>query len=399
MTKIADLMNSVKSLYHNYGSEVGLAAKLVVRALVPWERVAEAVEDIFEYSSDKQQERALNKISERIESIGGDADFLLSIMRNLKGELKPLLEETLTEVQAGAFDRFAGHLQQRINEHHIEIRDLLRAQMIQQYSLNDDLKRLLEGQRVHEAQIQKLLVAIQGYFAESDPIEDQTIPDEELSRYRQMRGRFDSALLSARLHQAGEALEEMRKLCTDDSMLQQSQDVLNVAKETLAQSAQWKIGSQFWEPISQLGEGGMGTVWKARNTFDQIAALKLIRDDHSHKEEYQEKFRSEITALMKIDHPSVVKIIDKGWDAESLQWFLVMELIEGITLRNHLGQHGRMSSTAVRTLAINIAGGLAECHGQDIIHRDIKPGNILLTEDHHPIIIDFGISGQAQNIG
>jgi serine/threonine-protein kinase len=146
--------------------------------------------------------------------------------------------------------------------------------------------------------------------------------------------------------------------------------------------------------MSLLGEGGMGSVWVARNeALDVDVAIKLIRCRAS--EEASDRLLSEARAAARIGHPSIVRVFDFG-QSDRGEPFIVMELLAGESLRSLLVRKRRLSATsAVRTL-LPIAAALRAAHHKGIVHRDIKPENILLAEGESggvtPKIVDFGIA-------
>jgi len=144
--------------------------------------------------------------------------------------------------------------------------------------------------------------------------------------------------------------------------------------------------------VEQLGEGGMATVYKAFDTrLERDVAIKVIRKDafpanmHAH---VFKRFEREAKALARLSHPNIVKIHDYG-DYEGSP-FLVMEYIPGGTLKSRMGKPFK-TEEAVRLL-LPIASALGYAHQHDIVHRDVKPANILISEKGQPVLSDFGIA-------
>jgi serine/threonine-protein kinase len=139
-----------------------------------------------------------------------------------------------------------------------------------------------------------------------------------------------------------------------------------------------------------LGQGGMGEVWSARDdVLDRPVAVKVLLS-HRADETAVERFRREAHAAGLLSHPNVVAVYDFGTHEDSL--FLVMELVDGHTLTEELATHGTLSAEQAAGIAAQAAAGLAAAHNQDLVHRDIKPGNLLLTDDGTVKIADFGIA-------
>jgi serine/threonine-protein kinase len=142
----------------------------------------------------------------------------------------------------------------------------------------------------------------------------------------------------------------------------------------------------------QLGEGGMATVYRARDTrLERSVAIKVIRKDAFSREmldQVLKRFEREAKALAQLSHPNIVKVYDYG-EVEGSP-YLVMEYIPGGSLKEQTGAHMPWQS-AVR-LAIPLARALGYAHSQNVIHRDVKPGNILITTSGEPMLSDFGIA-------
>jgi eukaryotic-like serine/threonine-protein kinase len=139
-----------------------------------------------------------------------------------------------------------------------------------------------------------------------------------------------------------------------------------------------------------IGEGGMGEVWKAHDdNLDRDVAIKmLLRGTLGHATR-RERFRREALVLSRLSHPGVATIFD--FDVQNGFDFLVMEYVAGGTLESRL-ERGPLSIEAVLNMGAAIADALDNAHRQGILHRDLKPGNIVLTADDHPKILDFGLA-------
>jgi len=142
--------------------------------------------------------------------------------------------------------------------------------------------------------------------------------------------------------------------------------------------------------LERIGEGGMGEVWKAHDdNLDRDVAIKLLLHGRVGNTTARERFRREALVLSRLSHPGVATIFD--FDSRDGYEFLVMEYVPGGTLDNRL-EKGPMPLKDVLALAIPIADALDNAHRHGFLHRDLKPGNIALTADGHPKILDFGIA-------
>jgi serine/threonine-protein kinase len=144
----------------------------------------------------------------------------------------------------------------------------------------------------------------------------------------------------------------------------------------------------------ELGRGGMGAVFLARDAqLGEQVALKVIRATLSGEGmEAAERFRREASAARKITHPNVIRIHDMGEDAESGELFLSMEYFQGMTLAEVLRRRGALPLDEARDTLGQVCDGLEAAHRAGVIHRDLKPGNILVNERRQVKLIDFGLA-------
>jgi serine/threonine protein kinase len=141
----------------------------------------------------------------------------------------------------------------------------------------------------------------------------------------------------------------------------------------------------------QLGHGGMASVYAARDTgLDRTVAVKVLADNLAGDDDLRKRFLREARLAARLSHPNVVNVFDAGEDDG--RPYIVMELVEGETL----AERGRVSPAEARRLALQAARGLAHAHEAGLVHRDIKPGNLLLRRDGTLKIADFGIAWAAE---
>ncbi|WP_405856585.1 bifunctional serine/threonine-protein kinase/ABC transporter substrate-binding protein [Streptomyces sp. NBC_00090] len=144
--------------------------------------------------------------------------------------------------------------------------------------------------------------------------------------------------------------------------------------------------------LGRLGAGGMGVVYLARSGGGALAALKLIRAEHAADPGFRERFRREARAAERITGRWVVRVL--GADPEAREPWLATEYVPGPSLAEAVALHGALPEPTVRALGARLASALADMHDAGLVHRDVKPGNVLLAVDG-PRLIDFGIARSA----
>ncbi len=150
------------------------------------------------------------------------------------------------------------------------------------------------------------------------------------------------------------------------------------------------VGDRY-EIISQIGSGGMSDVYKARDhKLNRQVAIKVLKDEFSKNQAFVTRFRVEAQAAAKLSHPNIVSIYDVG--DESALHYIVMELVEGITLKDYIAHKGTLENREATGIAIQVAQGLEAAHAQKIVHRDIKPQNIIISREGKVKVMDFGIA-------
>src|SRR5438445_5300608 len=146
-----------------------------------------------------------------------------------------------------------------------------------------------------------------------------------------------------------------------------------------------------YELIELVGSGGMSSVYKARDTLlERNVALKVLHEHFTADEDYVERFRREARAVAQLSHPNIVTVIDRG--EEDGRQFIVFEYIDGQTLKEIVEERGPLPVREAVELAIGVARGLAFAHSHGLVHRDVKPQNVLLNGDGKPKVTDFGIA-------
>ncbi len=155
------------------------------------------------------------------------------------------------------------------------------------------------------------------------------------------------------------------------------------------------LGDRY-ELLEKVGEGGMALVYKARcNKLNRYVAVKILKSEYSDNNEIVSKFKREATAIAKLSHNNIVNVLDVGTQDDIN--YIVMEYVDGKTLKEVVEEFGMISCETALTIAIQIAKALECAHKNGIIHRDIKPQNILVTSDGLVKVTDFGIAKIADS--
>ena len=157
-----------------------------------------------------------------------------------------------------------------------------------------------------------------------------------------------------------------------------------------------KIIGNRYEVITKIGCGGMATVFKARdNVLNRNVAIKVLREEFTTDEEFIKRFNIEAQAAASLTHPNIVSIYDVGNEGDL--HYIVMELIQGKTLKEIINENGVLPWKWSINISIQIASALEMAHRNNIVHRDIKPHNIIITEDGIAKVTDFGIAKAVSN--
>lgn len=151
-----------------------------------------------------------------------------------------------------------------------------------------------------------------------------------------------------------------------------------------------------YEILEKIGNGGMATVYKAKcHVLNRFVAVKVLKEEFITDIEFIKRFKSEAQTAASLTHPNIVSIYDVGNEGDV--YYIVMELIQGKTLKEIIVEDGKLSWKWSVNIAIQIASALETAHKNNLIHRDIKPHNIIITEDGMAKVTDFGIAKAVSN--
>ena len=154
------------------------------------------------------------------------------------------------------------------------------------------------------------------------------------------------------------------------------------------------IISERYEIIDKVGSGGMADVYNAKDLrLNRNVAIKVLKQEYSNDAKFVAKFRAEAQSVAGLSHPNIVNVYDVGED-DNLH-YIVMELVEGITLKKFIERKGKLEINEAIGIGIQIAQGIDEAHKNHIIHRDIKPQNIIISREGKVKVTDFGIAKAA----
>lgn len=150
--------------------------------------------------------------------------------------------------------------------------------------------------------------------------------------------------------------------------------------------------------LEVVGEGGMAQVWRAEDTvLDRVVAIKILRSQFAADPEFLQRFQSEARAAAGLNHPGVVALYDVGRDGS--RHFLVMEFVPGQDLKTRLRGGPPLAMGEAVSIAGAVARALAHAHQAGLVHRDVKPQNVLITTDGRVKVADFGIARAAASAG
>ena len=157
-----------------------------------------------------------------------------------------------------------------------------------------------------------------------------------------------------------------------------------------------KMLDNRYEILERIGTGGMAIVYKAKcHRLNRLVAIKILKSDLAQNEEFRRRFNAESQAVAQLSHPNIMAVYDvsRGGDMD----YIVMELIDGITLKQYMERRGRLNWPEALHFITQIMKGLSHAHSRGIIHRDIKPQNIMVLRDGSVKVADFGIACLADS--
>lgn len=155
------------------------------------------------------------------------------------------------------------------------------------------------------------------------------------------------------------------------------------------------LGDRY-EILNKIGSGGMSIVYKGRDQkLNRNVAVKVLKAEYREDANFVRKFREEAQAAACLAHPNIVNVYDVG--EEMGIHYIVMELVEGITLKNYIERKGKLTIREATSIAIQVSMGLEVAHNNDIVHRDIKPQNVMISKDGKVKVMDFGIAKAASS--
>ena len=150
------------------------------------------------------------------------------------------------------------------------------------------------------------------------------------------------------------------------------------------------VGDRY-EILEKIGVGGMAEVFKGKDhKLNRYVAVKVLKEEFRENDAFVKKFKEEAQAAARLAHPNIVNVYDVG--DENGIYYIVMELVEGITLKNYIERKGSLTIKEATSIAIQVCAGLEVAHNNHIVHRDIKPQNIIISREGKVKVTDFGIA-------
>src|SRR5213594_2925993 len=234
----------------------------------------------------------------------------------------------------------------------------------------------------------------------SSPLDTSGTAELTPERWQQIKELF----AAAQEHNPGERDEFVQKACgRDRALLREVASLLAAAEPESAdagsraesrRSEDARIGRRVgaYEILRRIGRGGMATVYlaaRADQQFEKQVAVKILLPELD-SDDLLRRFRNERQTLAKLDHPNIVKLLDGGSTEEGLP-YLVMDYVEGLPIDQYSDSHG-LTITQRLKLFRTVCGPVQYAHEKLVIHRDLKPGNILVSADGTPKLLDFGIA-------
>ena len=220
--------------------------------------------------------------------------------------------------------------------------------------------------------------------------DDLSVEAAELVREFDTLGILDACVSLATLATAGRSLEELAQADVV-TILSERELLTRWQSERLKNAAPRSLVLGEYVLIDPLGKGGMGIVYRARHRrMDRLVALKTLTDQATGSDDSVQRFQREVRAAARLSHPNIVAAYDAGEHDDT--HYLVMELVDGIDLSRLVRQSGPLSASTAVDYVRQAAAGFAYAHLQGIIHRDIKPQNLLVDRKQHVRILDMGLA-------
>ena len=139
------------------------------------------------------------------------------------------------------------------------------------------------------------------------------------------------------------------------------------------------LGNRY-EILTEIGSGGMAKVYRAKDRYLQrIVAIKLLKEEFREDSDFLKRFDTEAQAAASLTHPNIVQIYDIG--ADNNRYYIVMEYVDGITLKEYIARKGALDWQEAVNISLQVCSAMAKAHSRNIIHRDIKPTNIIMTSE------------------
>jgi formylglycine-generating enzyme required for sulfatase activity len=432
------LKEKATRLFACYGAPIKFAAKTILGAVLPGspavvELVSKVIDcaretskDLIDY--DQSREPAMTPADvKRVEAIldllAGDLHALVAQMAELEDLPEVALrqldvalrtdarsQEALGKLEdlAGRFDQLEGQYRQilTVQGYSVEMQEEMLSLLKWQAGV---MKYIQELVALHvppadfQAQLRRYRIGTsalgRGLVAEADA----SLRALEVEQPRSAVAHVAAAAAHAagmELDEAQRSLEIAVQLRPDDPGLAElNWRVTRVATQVKGPSPDTgapapKAGDTLdgWRLEELLGRGGMGQVFRA-TCAGRTAALKVLNAGLSRDVAFIERFKREITTLIRLGgHPNLVEIDTFGVDSHRGCWYFTMAWIDGVSLEHHLARHGALPLPEARRLFLAVADGLAVAHAKGIVHRDVKPANILLRGDDTPVLVDFGLA-------
>ena len=446
MRAIARIKRGAKALVSRHGAEVGMCAKVAVAVLIPGGGgLPEVIRAMCDYVGQKDANPLLDEhVLDLLGELKEDQGHVATVMERLSEQMSDVMAQMVVMARVNMSEEELKHIAEVVisNRHELVAvrQELMRLQPELSF-IKEQSDMILRAQAFNGDMLSQVKDSISAALSFCAPLLIEGVPADKTHAFLQAHMTFQRCLVHGELREAVEALRALKGISASSDTVKVCEVALRAIRrdfegaervaETLSAGARGdarvgrmtrsvasltrgsrqgerpivaevpasqgfsvgqKFGSRSWTLKSQLGRGGMGEVWQVENSYEEVGALKLMARRLIDDPIFVARFEAEIMALKRVHHPSVVEILDWGRD-QGGGYFLVMELIEGSSLGSKL-RGGALSMTQAKALLIMLLKGLAACHEAGVVHRDLKPDNIMLRADGSPVLIDFGIAHQ-----